>query len=138
VPSTAVMTLAVNVGGRMPAHATSMGKVLLASLPDAELEAYLQRAALERFLPRTVTDRDVLRAQLRDVRATGSAIVDQELEEGLVAVAAPVRARGGRVVGAINLSTHVARRGPEQVRADLVAPLLQTARAIEADLAGVA
>jgi len=138
VPSTAVMTLAVNVGGRMPAHATSMGKVLLASLPDTELEAYLSRAALKRYLPRTVTDRDVLHEQLMKVRAAGYAIVDQELEEGLVAIAAPVRSRGGRVAGAINLSTHIARRSADQVRADLVGPLLQTAKAIEADLAGVA
>ena len=138
VPSTAVMTLAVNVGGRMPAHATSMGKVLLASLPDAELEAYLARAELKQYLPRTVTDADVLRDQLHEVRAAGYAIVDQELEEGLVAVAAPVRARGGRVAGAINLSTHIARRSADQLREDLVGPLLQTARAIEADLSGVA
>ena len=138
VPSTAVMTLAVNVGGRMPAHATSMGKVLLASLPDTELEAYLSRAALKRYLPRTVTDRDLLHEQLMKVRAAGYAIVDQELEEGLVAIAAPVRSRGGRVAGAINLSTHIARRSADQVRADLVGPLLQTAKAIEADLAGVA
>ncbi|WP_028060336.1 IclR family transcriptional regulator domain-containing protein [Candidatus Solirubrobacter pratensis] len=137
VPSTAVMTIAVNVGGRMPAHATSMGKVLLASLTDAELESYLEHAALTRYLPRTVTDRDELRAQLMEVRAVGYAVVDQELEEGLVAVAAPVRTRGGRVIGAINLSTHVARRSADSVRAELVEPLLATARAIEADLAGM-
>jgi IclR family pca regulon transcriptional regulator len=138
VPSTAVMTIAVNVGGRMPAHATSMGKVLLASLPDDELEAYLASAALKRYLPRTVTDAATLREQLGKVRAAGYAIVDQELEEGLVAVAAPVRARGGKVVGAINLSTHVMRRSVDEVRAELVAPLLETAQAIERDLAGVA
>jgi IclR family transcriptional regulator, pca regulon regulatory protein len=115
-----------------------MGKVLLASLPDPELESYLARAALKSYLPRTVTDADELRDQLHKVRAAGYAIVDQELEEGLVAVAAPVRSRGGRVAGAINLSTHIARRSADDLRAELVEPLLQTARAIEADLAGVA
>jgi IclR family pca regulon transcriptional regulator len=131
------MTLAVNVGGRMPAHATSMGKVLLANLPDHELDAYLASAALKSYLPRTVTDATTLREQLLQVRAEGYAIVDQELEEGLVAIAAPVRARGGRVAGAINLSTHIARRSADDLR-ELVEPLLTTARAIEADLAGVA
>jgi IclR family pca regulon transcriptional regulator len=138
VPSTAVMTLAINVGARMPAHATSMGKVLLAALPDAELDAYLARAELRSFLPRTVTDPVELRAQLERVRAQGYAIVDQELEEGLVAIAAPVRGRGGHVVGAINLSSNVMRRSLDSLREELLEPLLRTARSIEADLAGVA
>lgn len=138
VPSSSVMTLAVNVGGRMPAHATAMGKVLLAALPDADLEAYLARAELKAYLPRTVTDAGTLRQQLQQVRADGYALVDQELEEGLVAVAAPVRDRADKTVGAINLSTHVMRRSVESVRAELVPPLLHTAELIEADLAGVA
>lgn len=138
VPSTAVMSLVVNVGARMPAHATAMGKVLLAGLDDAELDAYLETAELRPFLPRTVTDPDALREQLERVRADGYAIVDQELEEGLVAVAAPIRGRDDRVVGAINLSTHVLRRSVESVRAELVGPLLATAERIQSDLAGVA
>lgn len=137
VPSTTIMTLAINVGARMPAHATSMGRVLLASLPDAELDTYLETAALKSYLPRTITDATVLRRELMQVRADGYAIVDQELEEGLVAVAAPVHDRTGRAIGAINLSTHVARRTVDSVRAELVEPLLRTARRIEADLAGV-
>jgi IclR family transcriptional regulator, pca regulon regulatory protein len=138
VPSTAVMTVAINVGARMPAYATSMGKVLLASLPDAELDAYLARAQLRSILPRTVTDPRELRAQLERVRAQGYAIVDQELEEGLVAIATVVHGRGRRVVGSINLSTNVMRRSVDSLREELLEPLQRTARAIEADLAGVA
>jgi IclR family pca regulon transcriptional regulator len=138
VPSSAVMTLAINVGARMPAHATSMGKVLLAALPDAELDAYLATAELRSFLPRTVTDPGELRAQLERVREQGYAIVDQELEEGLVAIAAPVRGRGGRVIAAINLSSNVMRRSLDSLRGELLEPLLRTARSIEADLAGTA
>jgi IclR family pca regulon transcriptional regulator len=138
VPSTAVMTVSINVGARMPAHATSMGRVLLAALPDSELDAYLEHATLARFLPRTITNPRRLRSELKEVRATGYAVVDQELEEGLVAIAAPVRGRDGRVVGAINLSTNVLRRSPESVREELPEPLLRTAHAIEADLARVA
>ena len=138
VPSSAVMSLVVNVGARMPAHATAMGKVLLAGLSDEELDHYLATAQLRSFLPRTVTDPDALREQIEQVRRDGFAIVDQELEEGLVAVAAPVRGRDRRVVGAINLSTHVLRRSVVSVRNELVGPLLATAGRIESDLAGVA
>jgi IclR family pca regulon transcriptional regulator len=138
VPSSAALTIAINVGARMPAHATSMGKVLLASLSDEELNAYLERASLRAIRPHTVTDAEELRQQLERVRSTGYALVDQELEEGLIAVAAPVCDRDGNVTGAINLSTHVMRRSVESVRDELVRPLLRTAKLIEADLAGVA
>jgi IclR family transcriptional regulator, pca regulon regulatory protein len=137
VPGTKLMTIGISVGSRMPAHATSMGKVLLAALPEEELERYLRTATLKRFLPRTVTDPDVLREQLQQVRREGFAIVDQELEAGLLAVAVPVHDRSGQVIAAINLSTHVARQTVESMR-ELVSPLQRTAHAIERDLAGVA
>jgi IclR family transcriptional regulator, pca regulon regulatory protein len=137
VPSTTIMTLAINVGGRMPAHATSMGKVLLAGLPEPALEEFLRTAKLERQLKRTITDPGVLRTELTRVREQGYAIVDQELEEGLIAIAVPVRDRAGRVVAAINLSTHVARRTIESLRAELLEPLQRAARSIEVDFAGV-
>jgi IclR family pca regulon transcriptional regulator len=135
VPSTTLMTIAINVGARMPAAATSMGRVLLADLPDAELDAFLAQQPLKQYLPRTITDPDELRAELMKARRNGYAIVDQELEEGLIAIAAPVRRRDGRAFGAINLSTHVGRRSAKSVKADLVKPLLETAALIERDLA---
>jgi IclR family transcriptional regulator, pca regulon regulatory protein len=137
VPGTKLMTIGISVGSRMPAHATSMGKVLLAALPEDQLERYLRTATFKRFLPRTVTDSRVLREQLQQVRREGFAIVDQELEQGLLAVAVPIHDRNGQVIAAINLSTHVARHTAESMR-ELVPPLQQTARAIERDLAGVA
>jgi IclR family transcriptional regulator, pca regulon regulatory protein len=136
VPGTKLMTIAINVGSRMPAHATSMGKVLLAGLSDTELEAYLETAALRRFLPKTVTDPAVLRSEILAARAEGFAIVDQELEEGLLAVAVAIHDRTGRVVAAVNLSTHIARRTVRSLREDLLPPLQRTARLIERDLAG--
>ncbi len=136
VPGTKLMTLAISIGSRMPAHATSMGKVLLAGLSDAELDAYLATAELTRFLPRTVTDPTVLRSQIVSVRADGHAIVDQELEQGLLAIAVPIHDRSGRVVAAVNLSTHIARRTVKSLSDDLLAPLQRTALQIERDLAG--
>ena len=69
------------------------------------------------------------------MREQGYSTVDQELEEGLVAIAVPVRTRSGHVAGAINLSTHVARRTVEEMEKDLLEPLRRTASAIERDLA---
>jgi IclR family pca regulon transcriptional regulator len=134
VPSSKMMTVPINVGGRMPAHTTAMGKALLAALPDDQLEAYLATAGLPAFLPRTVTDPAVLRRQLALVREAGYAIVDQELEEGLIAIATVVRDRSGTAVGAINLSTNILRRTVDSLREDLREPLLRTARLIEQDL----
>lgn len=137
VPSTSIMTIALNVGARMPAHATSMGKVLLANLPDDELDEFLSTAELQGYRPKTITDPGALRKELMQVRRQGYALADQEVEDGLVAIAVPVHDRSGRAVAAINLSTHIARRNAKSVRAELLEPLQRAARAIEADLAGV-
>lgn len=134
VPTSRIMTVAISVGTRFPAYATSMGRVLLAGLPDADLDAYLDTVRLDRLTPRTVTTVAGLRAELARVRAQGWAIVDQELEEGLRAVAAPIRNRDGRTVAAINISAHASRTPVESVRRRLLPPLLAAAARIEADL----
>jgi IclR family pca regulon transcriptional regulator len=121
----------------MPAHATSMGRVLLAGLPDAELESYFESATLKRFQPATVTDIATLRERVMRARADGYAVVDQELEEGLLAVAVPIHDRSGRTIAAINLSTLVTRHTAESVRSDLLPPLQRCAGMIERDLANV-
>lgn len=134
VPGPALMTIAVNVGARMPAYATALGRVLLAGQPDDRVAELLDQVEPVALLPRTIVDRGELRAEIRKVREQGYALVDQELEEGLVAIAAPVRDRTGRVVAALNLSTHVGRKSAEELRA--VVPALQRAAAeIEGDLA---
>jgi IclR family pca regulon transcriptional regulator len=134
VPVSRIMTVAINVGTRFPAHATSMGRVLLAGLAEPELDVYLEQAELQRLSPRTVTSPSALRTELRRVRDQGWSIVDQELEEGLRAVAAPVRDASAKVVAAINLSAHASRSSIESMRRDLLPPLLATAARIEADV----
>lgn len=129
-----IMTVSINVGTRFPAHATSMGHVLLTGLSAAELEAYLVVARLDRLTDRTVTSPERLRTELDRVGEQGWAMVDQELEEGLRSVAAPIHDRRGTVVAAVNLSTHASRTTAESVERDLVPPLLAAARAIESDL----
>jgi IclR family pca regulon transcriptional regulator len=128
------MTLAINVGNRLPAFATAAGRVLLAGLPDGELDAYLERVVLRPLTPFTIVHPAALRDELLKVRAQGWSLVHQELEEGVVAVAVPVRWRGGRLVGSINATTHTTRVPVEQILRALLAPLQATAARIEADL----
>ena len=134
VATSRIMTVTINVGTRFPAHATSMGRVLLSGLPPDALDAYLERADLRSLTSHTMTAPDRLRATLDRVRTQGWALVDQELEEGLRAVAAPLRDRAGRIAAAINISTHSTRTSLAQMRRDLLPPLLATAARIEADL----
>ncbi|GII85501.1 IclR family transcriptional regulator [Sphaerisporangium siamense] len=134
VPTTRIMRVTISIGTRFPAHCTSMGRVLLAWLPPPELEAYFAKAPLERRTGRTLTTRESLTAELDRVRAQGWAMVDQELEEGLRSIAAPIRDRSGQVVAAVNVSSHASRTTVQSARRDLLPPLLATAARVEADL----
>lgn len=134
VPTKRIMTVAISVGTRFPAFATSMGRVLLAALPDDELDRYLAEATLERFTARTVTDPDRLRAIVGEAARQGYAIVDQELEEGLRAVAAPIRGAADVGTAAINVSAHASRVSMASMRTEILPTLLETAAQIEADL----
>lgn len=136
VPVSRIMTVAISVGTRFPAYATSMGRVLLAGLPADDLEAYLSRVRLERLTSRTVSSIAALRGELAKVRSQGYAVVNQELEEGLRAIAAPIRDRNGQVVAAVNVSAHASRTSLEAMRRDLLPLLLKTTARIEADLPG--
>ena len=106
---TRVMSVDLHIGSRLPAFCTSMGRVLLAYLPQDQLELYLSRATFTQFTPRTITSADKLRLALRNVRRNGYALVDQELEIGLRSLAVPVQAPNGRVVATVNLSGHAPR-----------------------------
>jgi IclR family pca regulon transcriptional regulator len=134
VPTSRIMTVAISVGTRFPAYATSMGRVLLAGLSDEALTEYLERQTIERLTPHTITSATALRAELARVRGQGWALVDQELEIGLRAVAAPIRDRSGHTVAAVNISAHASRTTLESMRRDLVPLLLATAARISADL----
>jgi IclR family transcriptional regulator, pca regulon regulatory protein len=134
VPTKRIMTVAIAVGTRFPAYATSMGRVLLADLTPDRLDAYLQRVELQPLTHRTVTDPTVLRRVLAEVAAQQHAVVDQELEDGLRSVAVPIVDGKGRAVAAINVSVHASRATLETLRKSLFPRLQTTARRIEADL----
>ncbi|GGQ11771.1 transcriptional regulator [Streptomyces griseomycini] len=125
-----VMSIDITVGTRLPAYATSLGRVLLADLPEQDRAA----ADLRPLTPHTLTDPATLTRALDRVRAEGYALVDQEWEEGLRAIAVPVRDRAGRVVAAVDAATHVARRSVEECTELILPALRETATRIEADL----
>jgi IclR family pca regulon transcriptional regulator len=129
-PTRRLMTIAVTVGSRLPAHATSKGRILLAYLPDAELESYFSRTAIARFTDRTVVDEAELRAILDEVRRQGWAIVDQQLEEGLCSVAAPIVDADGRVRAALSVCAHAGRVDPTTLRTEFLPLVLETARRV--------
>ncbi|MFD6027459.1 IclR family transcriptional regulator [Streptomyces griseoluteus] len=102
------------LGRRTPLHATSSGKVLLAHMPPTLREGFLARP-LPRFTERTVTGAALLRTELESVLTRGYAVTTDELELGLAAAAAPVRAHDGKVIAAISVSGPVYRLGPERL-----------------------
>lgn len=133
VPTRRIMRVGITIGTRFAATATSMGRVLLAALPDAELAHLLDQWQPEPFTAKTITDRATLEAELDRVRAQGWAMVDEELEFGLRSLAAPVH-RNGVVVAAINVSTPASRHSPDESVRMLLPPLLDAVQAIDADL----
>ncbi|HLI24437.1 MAG TPA: IclR family transcriptional regulator C-terminal domain-containing protein [Acidimicrobiales bacterium] len=138
VPTKRIMAVTIAVGTRFPAYATSMGRVLLAHLPPAQLEAYLERVRLDPLTARTVTDRAVLRRLLGEVAAQGYALVDQELEDGLRSIAVPVVPPGGQPQAAINVSVHASRMTRDGLRRQVLPQLRETADLISRDLRAVA
>lgn len=104
-----IMSISLSVGSRLPAFCTSMGRVLLAQLPEQMLERYLQSATFSKFTERTICNPDELRKEIRTVSKQGYALVDQELELGLRSLAVPVVDGRSRTVAAVNVSTQAAR-----------------------------
>ena len=134
VPTRRIMSITLAVGSRLPAYATSMGRVLLAALDPGELATRLARTALEPLTPYTVTDAARLTALLGQVREEGYAAVDQELEEGLRSLAVPIRDGLGEVAAALNVSVHASRGTMTTLRRDLLPRARRAAAAIEGDL----
>jgi len=134
--SVRIMSINLGIGTRLPAFATSMGRVLLAALSAEEVEELLTHASpLARYTPKSVVDPPALLREIDAVRRQGWALVDQELEMGLRSIAVPIFDAGGRAVAALNIGTH-ASRWPIQKLTQEVLPLLkQTAASISSLLA---
>ncbi|WP_112248551.1 IclR family transcriptional regulator domain-containing protein [Kribbella monticola] len=134
VPTSRIMTVALGVGARLPAYATSMGRVLLAGLPEEELSAYLESLDAEAHTEHTVTSTDALREVVTRAGADGYALVDQELELGLRSIAVPIKDSRGRPVAALNVSAHASRTSKAALRSDVLEPLRDCAESISTAL----
>lgn len=134
VPSSRSMSITLTTGSRLPAYPTSMGRVLLAALPPDQLDAYLREVELVALTEHTLTDEARLRAELDAVRERGYAMIDSEREIGVRSAAAPVRTRSGEVLAALNVSVNAARISIEDLADRCVPALLETARAISAEV----
>ncbi|MFB7357327.1 IclR family transcriptional regulator domain-containing protein [Streptomyces gardneri] len=137
VASSRIMHIDIRVGTRLPAYATSMGRVLLGALPEEERAAALAGLRPEALTPRTVATPEALAEAVAETARRGYGWVEQELEEGLRSLAAPVTDGRGRVVAAVNVALHAGRCPAEESLAELLPHLLGTAAAISADLAAV-
>lgn len=121
--SSRIMSPTLNVGRRLPAYCTSIGRVVLAQHPDSDLEAYLARVQFHAYTPHTVTSREELRRVFKTARQAGYAIADQQMEPHFRTMAVPVRDTLGAVVAGINVIIQNERLSAQQMTNRFLAPL---------------
>jgi len=130
VPTHKIMSITLGVGSRLPAYCTSMGRVLLADLPEDELVVRLEASDRRALTRHTLTGVDALIAKVAQARRQGWCIANQELEEGLISVAVPVTNRAGRTVAALNISGQANRTSAKAMQETLLPALQASARTI--------
>ena len=126
----AIVGVLLGIGDRIPAHCASMGKVMLANLPEDELDSRLADYKLSPCTPRSIESHEALREELAHVRKQGYAINDGELYSGLRAIAAPIFNSQNRVVASVNLSGSQDEISAKQLRSELPSRIIETARTI--------
>lgn len=130
VPTQKIMRISLGVGSRLPAYCTSMGRLLLADLDDDEVRARLEASPREALTKHTVTDVDALMAKVAQARRQQWCLVNQELEEGLISVAAPIVNRQGRMVAALNISGQANRTSAKAIQEGMLPALREAANRI--------
>lgn len=121
-----VISVGISVGARFPAHCTANGRVLLAAQPDDQWSDMLSRIKLTKMTDKTVVDKKEFGKILERVRDQGWSFVNQELEIGLMSIAAPVKTSSGTLVGAINIGVPTLRISPEKMVSNVLPKLLRT------------
>jgi IclR family pca regulon transcriptional regulator len=128
------MSINLAVGTQLPAFATSMGRVLLASMTEAELANYFGSANREKFTPMTVIDEGELRKIIAKARKDSYAVVVGQLEEGVESVSVPIHGKDGKVLAAANVSAHPSQISQEELVTKLLPRLQKCVAEIERDL----
>lgn len=123
-----VMSIALNTGSRLPAYCTSLGRVLLASLPEEAIQRYFDTVKLRAYTERTVVSVARLREILSEVRVSGYSVVEEELEVGLRSIAVPVRGASGIVHAALNVGAQATRVSTRQMEEEFLPALLKGAQ----------
>ncbi|MBC7223827.1 MAG: IclR family transcriptional regulator [Anaerolineae bacterium] len=123
------MRIVSQVGRRLPAYCTAVGKAMLALKPEEELDRLLEGATLRAWTPNTITDKETLRTHLREVRQRGYALDNEEIFEGLCCVGAPIRDHLGQVVAALSVAGPSVRMGPER-KEEIIPAVMEAAAEI--------
>jgi IclR family pca regulon transcriptional regulator len=126
-----IYTSRLGIGDRLPAHCSASGKMLLASLPEAERRARLDGARLPPQGPASITDPGALQAALAGIRADGFALAVDEMEAGTLSIAVPLRERGGRTVAAMSVASHRSRLSAQDLEAAVLPALRAAAGRVE-------
>lgn len=134
VRSRGYLATTLSVGSRLPAHITAMGRVLLADLPDDQIDAYLKKATLQPFTDFTLTQKNQIKQSILEARRTDYSFVDQELEIGVRALSVPVRDAGGHVVAGLNVAVADTRFSAASVEERHLPVLRRAAAGIRAGL----
>jgi IclR family pca regulon transcriptional regulator len=129
---TRLLAYGLHLGARLPAHATSTGRVLLAALSSAELTAWLQARTLTRLTPQTTVQATGLRRLLKQVRQDDFCLATEEHELGVLALAVPLRNMQGRTVAALNVVASTQQREAAALQQSLLPLLLEAAREVRA------
>jgi IclR family pca regulon transcriptional regulator len=137
VPVRRIWTATITVGTRLPALATASGRVLMAANDQRFIDGFLSAHRLPQITSHTISNPRDLAAEIALVRKQGWAFVDQELEEGLRVVAAPIHDPKGKVIAAVSVSTLAGSSTRESCLRDMLPPVQRAAAAIEEDLAPV-
>jgi len=127
-----MMAYGLHLGARLPAHATSTGRVLLAALPRSQFATWMKGRALQRLTAHTVTGAKEFRAVVAQARTDDFCIASEEHEPGVLALAVPLRNAQGRTVAALNVVASPQRVTPAALQREMLAQMLDTARELRA------
>ena len=118
-----VLQLAAQVGLRLPSVSSSLGRILLASLTDEQLDAMLARVEVKQLTPHTILDKSELRRRILKARSDGYSLADQEVEIGFRSISVALRRLDGAVIGSLNVGVHSERSSVSTMRSEFLPKL---------------
>ncbi|HUE43206.1 MAG TPA: IclR family transcriptional regulator C-terminal domain-containing protein [Candidatus Sulfotelmatobacter sp.] len=125
-----LMSLDVTTGSRLPVHCTAAGRVLLAALPEDQLQAHLERIELKAVTAKTIVSREVLARDIRRVREQGFSVIDEELEAGIRAIAVPIVSKQGHTAASLGVGALASRVSLDELQTRFLPVLRDQSRAI--------